>query len=238
MTKLKYLDDTYLYESVANFLEIREDDFGKAVILDSTIFYPQGGGQPTDAGKIISDNASFLVKKVMLDKDGTVFHFGEFEKGSFNKNETVKLKIDKEKRISHAKLHSAAHLIDCAVESIGLYKQLTPEKGFQFPAGPYVEYEGTLENPPEYVNKITKKVNELVAQDIKILSETISHEEAKKQGVSVPAGKPARLVSFEKFRKVGCGGTHVNSSSEIGKIIIRKIKLKKGKTKIAYALET
>ena len=79
MTKLNYLDDTYLLESKATFIEIKENEKGKAVILDETIFYPQGGGQPADTGKIILDNNIFSVTDVRLDENGIVWHFGEFQ---------------------------------------------------------------------------------------------------------------------------------------------------------------
>ena len=83
MTKLKYLDDTYLFESKAIFIETKEDEKRKVVILDETIFYPQGGGQPADHGEIVSKDTVFTVTDVRLDEDGTVWHFGEFKNGEF-----------------------------------------------------------------------------------------------------------------------------------------------------------
>ena len=51
-----------------------------------------------------------------------------------------------------------------------------------------------------------------------------------------PPGKSARVVAFSGFEGCGCGGTHVKNTSEIGKVSIRKIKVKKGVTRIAYAI--
>lgn len=76
MTKLIYLDDTYLFEKEAVIVEIKENERGKAVILNETIFYPQGGGQPADKGEIISGDNIFVVNDVRLDETGTVWHFG------------------------------------------------------------------------------------------------------------------------------------------------------------------
>ena len=236
MTKLNYLNSTYIFESNAIFVELKENEKGKAVILDETIFYPQGGGQPADQGEIISANAIFLVTDVRLDEDGTVWHFGEFKNGVFQKGEKVTLKIDKDRRILNAKLHSAGHLLDCAVTKMGI-ENLKPTKGFHFPDGPYVEYEGTVENPAELVPELEKTINDLIAQDLEIEKIDLSPEEAKEQGVWAPLGKPARIVKFAGFPTCGCGGTHVNPASEIGKVIVRKIKSKKGKTKIAYSVE-
>ncbi len=236
MTKLLYLDNTYLFESEATFLETKENENRKAIILDQTIFYPQGGGQPADTGEITSENSTFKVTDTRLDENGTVWHFGEFQNQEFKPNEKVKLKIDKEKRILNARLHSAGHLIDCAVEKMRI-ENLKATKGFHFPEGPNVEYEGTLENPEEFIPELEKTVNELISQNLKLEKRELSPEEAKAQNVWAPPEKSARVVNFEGFSNCGCGGTHVNSTSEIGKIIIRKIKSRKGITKVAYSIE-
>jgi len=235
MTKLNYLKDTYLFDSSSEILETIEDDKGMAVILDQTIFYPQGGGQPADSGMICSENAEFKVIDVRLNVDGVVHHYGEFKNGSFQNGDVAKLSVEKEKRILHAKLHSAGHLLDCAVDELGL-DGLVPTKGFHFPAGPYVEYEGIIENGADLIPALEKKINELVDSDLIVEDKSLTSAEAEEQGVWAPEGKSARVVNFHGFPYCGCGGTHVNSAKEIGSVIVRKIKSKKGKTRIAYAL--
>ena len=236
MTKLNYLNDTYIFESNAFFVEIKENEKGKAVTLDETIFYPQGGGQPADKGQIISNDAVFIVNDVKLDENGIVWHFGEFENGEFRKKNKVILKIDKDRRINNAKLHSAGHLLDCAVTKMGI-ENLEPIKGFHFPDGPYVEYKGLIEDFVDIILELEKTVNDLIVENLQIEKQNLSPEEAKKQGVWAPQGKSARIINFAGFSNCGCGGTHVNFASEIGKIIIRKIKFKKGITKIAYLVK-
>lgn len=235
MTKLKYLEDSDLFKSKAVFLGTKENEKGKAIVLDETIFYPQGGGQPADTGKIYSDNAFFDVTGTRLDEDGTVWHFGEFTKGEFKPGEEVILEIDQVKRALNTKLHSAGHLIDCAVTQLNL-KSLKPTKGFHFPEGPYVEYEGIIDNPDELVPAIQKNLDELLTQNIPVEIEELSVDEAKSRGIWAPAGKSARIVSFKGFPSCGCGGTHVKSSLELGKIFIKKISSKKGRTRVSYEL--
>ncbi len=235
MTKLNYLKDTYLFESAAQLLDIVEDDKGLALVLDGTIFYAQGGGQPADTGLICSNNAEFMVHDVRLDEQGIVHHYGEFKNGSFQNSDAVKLNVDKGKRTLHAKLHSAGHLLDCAVAQIGL-DNLIPTKGFHFPAGPYVEYEGVIENGADLIPVLEKKINELINSDLIVEDKSLTSAEAEEQRVWAPEGKSARVVNFQGFQYCGCGGTHVNSAKEIGNVIVRKIKSKKGKTRIAYAL--
>ena len=233
MTKLLYLGDTYLFQSPATIVAVCKDESDRTtIILDQTIFYPQGGGQPFDLGKIVLENAEFNVTAVRLDENGIVHHFGEFAKGSFEPGDIVTLHIDEARRVHHAKLHSAGHLIDCAITQLNL--PLTPSKGYHFAEGPYVEYAGEIEQTPEMVAAIQDNVNELVANNISIMVNELSAEEAKKQGIVAPPGKSVRLVLFEGFEPCGCGGTHVRNAAKIGKIIIRKIKSKKGNVRISY----
>lgn len=216
MTKLEYLNNPYLFESKSVFVEIKELNKGKAVILDKTIFYPQGGGQPADKGKIISNNVLFLVTDVRMDEEGQVWHFGEAEKGIFRKGEEATLRIEQDRRILNSRLHSAGHLLDCAVLQAGI-KNLKPVKGFHFPEGPYVEYEGAIESPDEATAQLQKILDDLVSKNLKIEVSVLSSREAEKQGFNAFPGKPVCLVRLEGFSACGCGGTHVNSSSEIGK---------------------
>ncbi|KAL6055855.1 alanine--tRNA ligase-like isoform X2 [Balamuthia mandrillaris] len=158
-TVLVYWEDTYRFalEGAAKVLRVAtaEDDGtdGKSVtvILDQTIFHPQGGGQPFDTGVIRSKTASFQVKETRFDRQaGVVLHKGCFaEEGTtFREGETVDLHIDEDKRRLHARLHSAGHLLDIAFAKV-LERQtepfrLVPGKGYHFPDGPYVEYKGNL----------------------------------------------------------------------------------------------
>ena len=234
MTKLIYLSNSYLAKSNAVLIEERKDDLGLALILDQTIFYPQGGGQPSDTGIISASNFCFNVEKVRLNENGEVLHYGEYEQGRLQSG-PVQIQINIESRIVNAKVHSAGHLLDCAVTALGI-ESLIPTKGFHFPEGPYVEYDGILENHNEWISPLEKKINELVNQNIKIEDYLLSSEEAAQKGVWAPAGKSARVVVFDGYEGCGCGGTHVSSTSEIGKMKIRKIKVKKGVTRIAYAI--
>lgn len=235
MTTLKYLDNTYLFESQATFIETRDHEKGRAIILDQTIFYPQGGGQPADRGEISTDNTVFIIFDVRLDEEGTVWHFGEYRTGEFRSGDKVNLKIDKDRRILNARNHTAGHLLDVAVTKLGI-GGFKPIKGFHFPDGPYVEYYGTVENQIELLPKLQEAVDELISQDLLVERNDLTSDEAQAQGIHAPPGKSARVVNFMGYAPCGCGGTHVNSASEIGKITIRKIKSNQGTTRIAYLI--
>lgn len=235
-TTLKYLNDADLFGDKGKIIRIEQAKGRTTIILDETICYPQGGGQPADNGIISSENGIFTVSDVRMNEEGIVYHFGTFEKGTLQIGETVTIRIDEKRRILNAKLHSAAHLIDVAVEKIKL-PIVAARKGYSFPDGPYVEYEGELTNPNEYIPILEAAVKELIALDIKVIVKYYSEEEAIVKGFSAPRGKTVRTISFEGYLEVGCGGTHVKSSKELGEIIIRKISSKKSITKICYQIK-
>ena len=132
-TRLDYFENTYCFSSSAILLEILSLEDGKiALVLDATIFYPQGGGQPFDVGIISNDNGKFEVKEVRM-KDGVVHHIGQFISGNFPPNQNVQLQIDVPRREFNARIHSAGHVIDVAMENIGIH--LVPTKGYHFPDG-------------------------------------------------------------------------------------------------------
>ena len=239
MTRLDYLEDTYLFRSSAKFLETTNTERGLALILDCTVFHPQGGGQPADTGVIKSDSGEFLVSDTRLNENGVVHHFGEFVQGSIQTGDIVQLEIDQNARILHARLHSAGHLIDIAVRKAGL-SDLIPTKGYHFTNGANVEYRGSLENAGDWIETIEKLSNKLINDSIDIHAKQLNVNQAASMGFSPPQGKTSRFVWLEKNEPdgCGCGGTHLNNSKEIGQIIIRKIKTKKGVTKISYALDT
>lgn len=236
MTKLSYLDNTYLFESEATFLEVKQNEKGMAIILDETIFYPQWWGQPADTGTISCWENVFVVKDVRLDEEGRVRHFGEYRSGEFASWDRVHLHIHEEKRKLQAKLHSAGHLIDCAVSLLQI-PNFHAIKGYHFPDNPYVEFEGSIDTPETILPALQQKIDDLVSQNLCFEKRNLTSDEAKAQGIIVPIGKSARLVNLEWFLACWCGGTHISSTSEIGKLTIRKIKSSQGKTKISYVID-
>jgi len=162
-TQLDYWEDTYKFEAKAKVISVTDDK--KGVILTSTIFYPQGGGQPSDVGVIKgSAGGVFNVTSLKAEK-GVVSHLGNFQNENvFAPGEEVTLQIDESTRVLHARLHSAGHLLDVAVQNLGL--TWIPAKGYHFPAGPYVEYQGDVqaEKRAEIVKQVQQQMNQLTSQ--------------------------------------------------------------------------
>ncbi len=239
-TKLLFLEDMQMLTSEAIVLEVTEEDGKTVLILDQTCFYPQGGGQPYDQGIIQNEQAKFSVEEVRF-VEGIVKHIGTFTlEGKFKFGDTVTCYVASERRHLHTRLHSAGHVIDMAVTSLGL--SWTPGKGYHFPAGPYIQYTGTLEETgrEELRKNIEEKCNAIIREgqetSIRFMPKEKMHTVCHHVPEYLPEGKPTRVVMYGNFG-VPCGGTHVKNLRDIKSISIRKIKMDHGNIQISYDVE-
>jgi alanyl-tRNA synthetase len=234
MTKLNYLENTYLFGSEWKIIETWEKEFGEYIILDETIFYPQGWWQPSDIWEITFWENVFEVENVRLDENWVVCHYGKCRGapcGYPEKWNKVKLKINSENRIKNAKNHTWWHLLDIAVQNMWL--NLIAKKWFHFDTGCYVEYSWiyNVEEKEEILRELNSEINNLISQDLKIFVENnLDWKSAE--------WKTFRKVYFEKYINnwCGCWWTHLNSIWELGKIEITNIKNKKWNCKISYRI--
>jgi Ser-tRNA(Ala) deacylase AlaX len=159
----------------------------------------------------------------------TVLHEGIIESGSFDRADTVECFVEVSRRTVNSALHSAGHIIDIAVQELGL--GWVPGKGYHFPLGPYIEYVGVLkvEDRDTLIKEIERRCRAIVESggvvSIKINSED-GHD-----------GRAERVVYFGDIG-IPCGGTHIANLRDVGCIVIRKIKQEKGNIRVAYSVES
>ncbi|KAM3198335.1 hypothetical protein ACQJBY_073468 [Aegilops geniculata] len=246
-TRLAYFDDMWALRAPATVLSLHQEEGGRrTVVLNATVFHPQGGGQPADTGVIVSASggARFLVEDVRV-KDGVVFHYGRFEDAAageeLSEGQSVSLEIDAERRKLNSRLHSAGHLLDSCMTNLGLH--LEPGKGYHFPDGPFVEYKGVV--PADKLQdkklELEKEANELISKGAKVLVSVFSYGEAAKLcGGALPSyiseGSTPRIVKFGDCPGCPCGGTHVADIADIGNLKVTNIRVKKGVTKVSYSI--
>ena len=237
-TKLLYLEQMPDLEADAHIERIDKQDGRDVVYLDQTILYPQGGGQPYDKGIVQSRDTKFIVEEARF-VDGEVLHIGHFEGQPFMQGEDVHIVVDGDRRKLNARLHSGGHLVDMAVTKLGL--NWIPGKGYHFPDGPYVEYQGELDpNKQEELRvQIEEKANELLKQDLPVTCRFVERAELEQLcrhvPTNLPTNKPTRIVQFDDFG-CPCGGTHVRSLADIGKLTVTKVKNKHGSVRVGYAI--
>lgn len=229
-TELLYLNDSYLQECSAKVLFVVDNK----VILDKTVFYAQGGGQPSDTGIITCKSVEYnvlFVKKV----EGQVFH--ELDKSGLLVGDIVTCKIDWSKRYALMKMHTSSHILANIInkETNGLItgNQLgEKESRMDFNAG-YIS--------PDFAKVIEAKTNEAISKGYEISIKFMLRDDVLKDSNLfklkdvLPKDIPEfRIVSIDTFDTQADGGTHVKNSKEVGVIEIFDLKNKGAENKRIY----
>jgi len=238
MTELMYIEYPDLFESSAQVTNHGGDSKGMYLVLNQSLFYPQGGGQPADQGTIIDAYAAYKVFDVR-NVDSEVRHYIIDNNQVIHPGCSVTIKIDKDRRILNSKYHTAGHLIAAVVEKTN--PELKAIKGHQFPGEAYVEFDGTLSNSDDFLTKITSNVLEFITNNAAVKTEELSPEDittiAEELPYELPKDKALRVCHIAGFSPIPCGGTHVRTLEDIASLEIKKCKSKKGKTKIYYEVQ-
>jgi len=202
--------------------KIAQGEEGK-LILASTPFYPEGGGQLGDRGKIFTSDSSVKVLDTQKMSSGLILHRVKVLKGEFKKESRVIAEVDGKRRKAIARAHTATHLLQAALRKIlgKIVKQsgsLVEEDRFRFD----FTYFSPLTRPQ--LKKITSLLNEKIRENLSVTIEEMSLDEAQRKGAIAlfePKYKEkVRVVSIGEFSREVCGGTHLSGSGEIGVIQI------------------
>ncbi|KAF4175371.1 hypothetical protein CNMCM8927_008608 [Aspergillus lentulus] len=224
------------------FKGAEEGDY--VIVTEETIFHPQGGGQPSDNGQMKSErnhNASFEVKNVRKSTDNRIYHLGKFsdQAQSIQEGEVVIQKIDTAKRNYHSRYHTAGHVLGLAVRQLkDRIGSVSEVKANHAPGMACVEFRGLIAG--EHKAIIQDTVNQLVQRNLSVNVDWWGEEKAKAQcvalpeGFAVPSDGNIRVVDIEGAGAYPCGGTHLPTTQDIGRIIVRKISRQKGITKVSY----
>jgi Ser-tRNA(Ala) deacylase AlaX len=219
LTKALYLEDSYLRECDATVVSVKN---GKYVVLNQTIFYPKGGGQPWDRGKIIEGNNTYNV--VYVGKfSGEISH--EVDRPGLKESDKVHCVLDWERRYKLMRSHTAAHVF-ASLLCTGTGALVT---GNQLEEGK-VRFDFSLENyDKEILKNYIDKANELFTEDIPVKWYELPKEEALripgiiKMAEALPPNLPSlRIVEIVNVDKQADGGTHVKSLREVGQIELLK----------------
>ncbi|MDP1836101.1 MAG: alanyl-tRNA editing protein [Chlamydiales bacterium] len=236
-TKLLYLEHSYVQTMTAKVVSVTAETPGRwKIVLDQTVFYPLGGGQPTDQGTLVGEGWSGSVNQVLL-KEGEICHFVDSATEP-PVGITVVGTLDWPRRFLNMRRHSAAHVIDFAMYQLGYApKPLYPTKG-DHSKKCFIIYEGTMEN--DIKAELEAKSNELVKADLVFSTRFVTFDQIKEIALylqpGLPQNKPLRVLALEGVGAVADGGTQVERSSEVGVIKIPKIEVKDGFTTIHYTI--
>ncbi|MGX1305386.1 misacylated tRNA(Ala) deacylase [Amorphus suaedae] len=227
VTEPLFRDDAYLPSCEAVVRHVTE---AGGVVLDRTVFYASGGGQPGDIGRIeFADGTMAAVANTVYGDDRAgIVHLLAEEAARPAPGDRVIAHLDWEQRYKHMRMHTALHLLTAVLAYPVTGGQIGAEQGrldFDIP-------EGALDK-----DEITEALNRLIEGDHAVTTEWITDAEleanpglVKTMSVKPPMGSGrVRLVRIgDDVDLQPCGGTHVLKTGEIGTVVVSKIE-KKGK---------
>lgn len=236
-TRQLYLEDSYLKTMKATILSVAPEAHGRwKIVLSETVFYPMGGGQPTDQGMLYGKDWQGKVYQV-LTKDGEIFHYVEAETAPVPRTE-VNGEIDWERRYYHMRLHSAGHVIDFALYVLGYSPKLLMPLKADHGKKPTIWYQGVIDR--DFQEELESKANFLVSENLSFSTKLVSYDELTNEAIylqaNLPSNKQLRLLTLETVGSVADGGTQVDRTGETGPIRILSIEMKEGITMIRYAI--
>ena len=216
-----FRSDPYLSSNEATVVAVLEE----GLILDKTVFYPEGGGQPGDIGRIANNIFGADVTNTIKSTDG-ILHLTDNKRGLISVGDNVEIDIDWERRYSLMRMHTALHILCSIVDgavtggSVGVQKS---RLDFDIPG----------ERPDK--ESLTQQLMEIVDRNYPVISSWISDQELQENPdlIRTMSVKPPTGTGQVRMIRIGdaidfqpCGGTHVKSTGEIGKIKISKIENK------------
>lgn len=228
MTVELFRDDGYRTECSSTVTAVTGDG---GVILDRTVFYPTGGGQPGDSG-ILTTAAGGQIRIVTTGyQDGQLVHVPAPDQEALAIGDTVTCRIDWDRRHRLMRMHTAMHLL-CSVVPCGVTGgQVGESKSrLDFDVG-----ETVLDKA-----QLTDALNALVEADHPVSMRWVSDAEldanpelVRTLSVSPPRGQGrVRLIGIgESVDLQPCGGTHVARTGEIGRLRVGKIESKGARNK-------
>jgi alanyl-tRNA synthetase len=233
---LHYLCDTDKTKLMARVIGVGEDSKGAYLLLDETIFYPQGGGQPADQGIIKTESETLPIHFVSFVEEN-VRHYTIAPIFENLVGQSVLCEVNHDRRYLNARYHTAGHILADVVTNI--YPQVRAVKGHQFPGEAYVEFIDASSESMD-IQTVQEKLVNCISDALPVhVYEIAKNDYEDKYGVlpyPTPNDKPFRVVGIGSFPPVPCGGTHVKNAVYIGHVKIRKIKNKKCRVKVSYEL--
>ncbi len=206
-TERVYYTDPYLTEADAAVRSCTRTERGWELLLDRTVFYPTGGGQPCDLGTI--ENARVLE---VCERDGEVVHLCD---APVQASRTVRCAIDWARRFDLMQQHSGEHLVSGIIHARFGYENV----GFHM-GGEVITIDFSGELNPEELAQVERAANEAVWKNLPATVWYPAQEELKRlpyRSKKELTGA-VRLVRFGDIDLCACCGTHVRATGEIGLI--------------------
>ncbi len=227
-TKKLYYDDSYLREFEATITNLIDEN---KVILDQTIFYPGGGGQPPDNGMIVINNIEIPISRATYYGEDDIAHQLDLSKLDANPKilqRGIKLKgaINWTRRYAFMRYHTALHILSAVMVE---YFNAPATGGQMYENRARMDFEMSKLDA-ETAKQIEKLVNNEIKKSAAVKTYFITRDELEqrpelirtKDNIIPPHVKKIRVVEIEGIDVQADGGLHVNNTNELEEIRIVK----------------
>ncbi|WP_223422034.1 alanyl-tRNA editing protein [Tateyamaria pelophila] len=234
MTNMLFREDAYMRDAIADVVEHTAEG---GIVLDSSIFYPTGGGQPGDSG-VIAWAGSEMTIATTLKGEGDQIVLVPAEPSNLPPvGTTVDTSLDWDRRFGHMRMHSALHLLSVVMPYGVTGGSIGAGRG---------RLDFDMEDAPTEGDMIEEALNALVSADMRISESWITDAElaATPSLVKTLSVQPPRGQDRIRLVRIGegdatidlqpCGGTHVARTGEIGALKLGKIEKKGRKNRRVY----
>ena len=216
-----FRDNAYLRECTATVIAVID----RAVVLDRTVFYPEGGGQPGDRGTLrVADGGTFEVVTTRKDPAAGLCHVLADGANAPPVGTQVTATIDWDVRHRHMRMHTCLHLLCALIPFPVTGGSIAADRGrLDFDMGEGIDREA-----------VEAALNRFITADHAVGARLITDDElranmalVRTMSVAPPLGSGhVRLVDVEGVDLQPCGGTHVARTGEIGRVRIGKVENK------------
>ena len=217
-----YTDRTSVGKVIGMFkdgVRVRELTDTGDVILSSTCFYAESGGQCADTGTFTGNGFRANVTDVKKAPHRQPLHHIEILEGVLHEGDEITGAYDYEKRQRTRANHSSLHLLQSALRTV-LGDHVAQAGSYNCPEYGRFDFNHYEKVSEEQLREIERLVNEMIQADVDVTTEVLPIEEAKKTGAIAlfdeKYGDSVRVVSMGDFSKEFCGGTHVRNTGNLG----------------------
>ena len=220
-TELLFRDDAYLRHCTATVTARSE----RGIELDRTVFYPMGGGQPGDTGRLTraGGTAVTIIDTRKGDTPDSVLHLTEPGQAQPAPGELVTLELDWDRRYAHMRIHTSLHVLSCVVVAPVTGGNIAVDRG---------RLDFDIDMSLLDASRIERGINDLIARGVDTETVWITDEalDAQPELVKTMSVQPPRGAGRVRLLKIPgidlqpCGGTHVRNIGEIGLIKVLRIR--------------
>lgn len=231
MTEKLYWQDPHLATFETHGARVVDFQGKTALVLDKTLFYPEGGGQLGDVGSLVIGNVVAKVVDTQIDDAGVIHHVLEGPV-TFDAGATVKGTIDLERRLDHMAQHTGQHALSRALADEARAETVSARLGA-------TSCTIDLSRPSIHDSELHKAedlVNAIIRSDVVVRSHFPSADELAKMPLrrAPKVSDGIRVIEIDGYDFSPCGGTHVTRSGQIGQARIVGIEKYKGGVRVTF----